>query len=149
MFIIILDKIMRFINYTLLIFCAVLFGCVVPNDGNDTPIKMDNKSDTALWVKFSYFTPREYECAAGVSGECLPWESFVFDEMRYEGRPIVIKVYDLETIENNPDYRFEIGEIPIEPLIKYIFTDAQLSAHNWTFTYPPSEPWMQSGIGDN
>lgn len=137
---------MKFINYTLLIFCVILFGCVVPNDRDETPIILNNKSDTALWVKFSYFTPREYEYAAGVSGECLPWENFIFDEWRYEGRPIVVKVYDLELIKENKNFRYEISEIPIEPLATYVFTCAQLEEHDWTFTYPPSEPWMQSGI---
>lgn len=141
---------MKIIYWTIILLTIGIYGCVVPDEGAEEPIAMKNNSDETLLVSVAYYTPREFELATVIYEECLPKENYIFKGRRHIDRPIVVKIYSMEEVrkaliwdENN---KTTIGDLPIQPLASYVFTDSQLEAHDWTFTYPPSEEWMQSGI---
>lgn len=120
--------------------------CSTEEDIWEDPVYMINQSDDDVFVIFAYYVPWLNETMLTACGTCLPGETFGFTERRHKDKYLTVKVYGMADC---PDMELDkIADQAATPIAEYVFTRRQLLKHECTFTYPPSEPWKQSGIND-
>lgn len=117
-------------------------SCCSNNDHySEDEIFMVNNSEEPVTCIISFYLTNGHDLMMTSVNECLPNEKLIFRMGRHDQLPIAVKVYKKGSVDFSA-----LSDFPVQPLASYIFTIPQLRKHNWTFTYPPSEEWMQSGI---
>ena len=114
--------------------------CYVDEDLSTEPIYMQNNSSEAVVCLFSFYMSDAHTPMISTHSVCDPGETYQFENGRHKHKPIAVKIFKVDEI----DFK-NIEDTPVEPLATYLFTNSMLEEHDWRFTYPPSEPWMQSG----
>ncbi len=134
----------RLIKYVSLIVMLYLSSCCEgPAFASSDPIFFTNNSSETIIGLFTYYDCDGYDPLIKYPFKCRPNEKVGFPFTRHYERPIAVKIY------RQGDVDFEtINYLPAEPLACYLLWPDELRKHQWSFTYPPSEEWMQSGIED-